>query len=117
MPAVCTTSLWKSTPASRVILPISAMGWMVPTSLLPCMIDTRTVSGRMALRTSSGSTRPPPSTGTLVNSQPRFSRYSMVSRTAWCSTAEVMRCLPFFCCASAVPRMAQLSDSVPPLVK
>ena len=34
LPAVCTASVWKSTPASRVILPISAMGSMVPTSLL-----------------------------------------------------------------------------------
>ena len=30
------------------ILPISAMGWMVPTSLLACMMVIRMVSGRIA---------------------------------------------------------------------
>ena len=58
------------------------------------------VSGRMAFRTSSGSTKPALSTGTRVTSHPRFSTYSSVSKTAWCSIVDVMRCCPFFFRAS-----------------
>ena len=36
---------------------------------------------------------------------------------AGCSTALMMRCFPLFASACAAPRIAQLSDSVPPEVK
>ena len=57
-PAACTASEWKSdflVAADRGNL---AIGWMVPISLLAIMIVTRMVSGRIAWRTASGSTRP-----------------------------------------------------------
>jgi hypothetical protein len=38
-------------------------GWMVPTSLLACMMLIRIVRGVIALRRSLGATRPVPSTG------------------------------------------------------
>ena len=82
LPTVWTASLWKMMPASRAIAPISAIGSIVPTSLFACMIEMNTVSGRMALRTSSGSTMPVESTATLVTSQPFFSSHSIGSRTA-----------------------------------
>jgi hypothetical protein len=44
--------------------PMAATGWIVPTSLLACMIEMPMVSGRMARRTSSGSTMPSSSTPT-----------------------------------------------------
>ena len=43
LPTPWTASLWKRTPRSREILPISAIGWIVPISLLANMIETRTV--------------------------------------------------------------------------
>ncbi len=61
-PKVCTASTWNGMPCSWAIAPISRAGWMVPISELACMIEIRMVSGRMARRTASGSTRPSPST-------------------------------------------------------
>ena len=52
-----------ATPASRAMRAISAMGWTVPSSLLACMMETSTVSGRSARRTSSGLTMPPATHG------------------------------------------------------
>ena len=43
---------------------MAAIGWMVPISLLACMIEIPIVSGRSARSTSSGSTMPCPSTPT-----------------------------------------------------
>ena len=63
LPKVCTASTWKGTPASRASAPIARTGWIVPTSLLACMIEMAIVSGRSARRTSSGSTMPYWSTG------------------------------------------------------
>jgi hypothetical protein len=70
---------------------MAAMGWMVPTSLLACMTLMAMVSGRMARRTSSGSTMPYPSTGRYVTATPRRSRACAVLSTAWCSMLDVMR--------------------------
>ena len=63
LPTPWVASLWKRTPFSRATLPISAMGLMVPISLLANMIETSTVLSVIARRTSSGSTRPDLSTG------------------------------------------------------
>ena len=57
-PAACTASVWKMTPFSRQTAPISAMGWIVPISLLAYMTVTRQVSSRIAPRTCSGVTMP-----------------------------------------------------------
>ena len=57
-PAACTPSLWNATPASRARCGDFGNGWMVPSSLLACMMVISTVSGRNARRTSSGSTTP-----------------------------------------------------------
>jgi hypothetical protein len=43
--------------------PISAIGWIVPTSLLAYMTETRVVRSLIAASTSAGSTRPYRSTG------------------------------------------------------
>src|SRR2546429_461576 len=43
LPTPWVASLWKRTPFSRATLPISAMGLMVPISLLANMIETSTV--------------------------------------------------------------------------
>ena len=95
LPTPCTASLWKSTPRSRVILPISASGWIVPISLLANMIVTRTVLSVIALRTSSGSTRPYWSTGRYVTvARPLRSSARQVSRIALCSVTCVMTWLP-----------------------
>ena len=54
-------------PLPRRCAPISSMGWIVPSSLFACITVMRTVSGRSARRTSSGSTTPgfgPRPTGT-----------------------------------------------------
>ena len=47
----------KKTFFSRVILPISSIGWTVPTSLLMSMMLTRIVLSVIAARMASGSTR------------------------------------------------------------
>ena len=61
-----TASVWNSTPFSRVILPISASGCTVPTSLLANMTDTRMVLSVMAARTCSGEMDPSCATSRYV---------------------------------------------------
>ena len=92
---------------------------MTPVSLFTCMIDTREVLRRSALRNSSGSTNPPAVHGKTVTSKPAvlFSQ-SMGAITALCSMAVVMMCfLPLLVAAEARPRIARLLLSVAPLVK
>jgi hypothetical protein len=50
-PTACVASQWKITPRSRHNRPISRIGWSVPISLFAAMIDTSTVSGRIASAT------------------------------------------------------------------
>ena len=116
-PSDCTASVWKRTPLSRVIRPISSSGWIVPTSLLACITETSTVSGRMAARTASGSTSPSRLTGTTVTSNPSRPSAAIESRTALCSMAVVTRWRPFPAWNRATPFTARLSDSVAPLVQ
>jgi hypothetical protein len=96
--------------------PIAATGWIVPISLLACISDTSAVSGRIAARSASRSTRPRPSTPSTVTSQPSCSRYFIGSSTALCSVAQVIRCLPLSRYMRAAPRIARLFDSVAPEV-
>ena len=76
------------------------------------MIVTSAVSSRTAAAAAAGSTKPSPSTGRIVMSQPSRSSASSGSSTAWCSIADVTMCHPV--AAAATPRMAALSASVPP---
>ena len=58
----------------------SSIGWMVPTSLLACMMLTRIVRGVIALRRSSGSTRPVPSTGRIGHPRAKPLKKSAAAR-------------------------------------
>jgi hypothetical protein len=115
-PAEAVASAWNRTPRSRAIRPISATGWIVPISALACMTETSRVSGRIALRTSSGSTRPSRSTCTTVVSKPAARSGSSALRTEKCSTSETTRWRPFFDPAIAAPLTARLLASVAPEV-
>ena len=116
-PTACTASLWKGTPRSRQSAPISATGWIVPTSLLAAMTETRTVSGRIAAATSAAATIPDGPTPTRVTSKPSRSSDRHGSSTAACSIAVVTMWRPFPACDRAIPFTARLSDSVAPEVK
>lgn len=96
---------------------ISAMGWMVPTSLFACMIVIRMVRSVMACSTSLTLTMPLESTGSRVTSKPQCSRRAQTSSTAGCSIWEVMMWLPRDLSAEATPLMAWLFDSVAQPVK
>ena len=58
MPVAATASVCITTLFFLAILAMSAMGSMVPISLLASMMLMRMVSGVMAFSTSAGSTRP-----------------------------------------------------------
>jgi hypothetical protein len=91
LPTLCAASQWNSTPASRAMWPIAAIGCSVPISLLACMIEISTVRGVSARRTASGSTLPCASTGSTVTvARPAFSSALQESSTALCSVAAVM---------------------------
>ena len=62
-PTACTASVWNSAPCALAILHSSAMGSMVPISLLAYMMETMVVSGLSAFSSSSGCTSPNSSTG------------------------------------------------------
>ena len=108
--------MWKTTPRSWQSRPISAIGLIVPTSLLAAMIDTRTVRSVRASATASAETRPYSSQGTIVISQPCRASRLTGSRTALCSETAVTRWLPRRRRARATPLMARLFDSVAPEV-
>ena len=59
---------------ARTIAAMSPIGWIVPTSLLPSITETRIVRSVIARSMSAGSTRPYRSTGTSWTSNPNFSR-------------------------------------------
>ncbi len=92
-------------------------GWMVPTSPTAIITETRIVSSRIAASTSSGFTNPSASTGRLVTSKPRRSRYLSGVMTERCSTTDEMMCLPLDRDFSATPFRAMLLASVAPEVK
>ena len=74
LPTVWTASVWNTAPASCATSASSAMGWMVPISLLACITDTRAVCAVSAWRSASGLITPSRSGSTSVNVQPRRAR-------------------------------------------
>ena len=70
LPTAWAASVWKTTPRSWQNRPISAIGLIVPTSLLAAMIETSTVRSVIASATAWAETRPYSSQGTIVISQP-----------------------------------------------
>ncbi len=110
-------SQWKRTPAARVMRASSSMGWTTPVSLLACITETSTVSGRSAARSRSGSSRPSRSTSRSVTSKPSRSSARSESSTALCSVRQETRWRPLARWNRATPFSARLSDSVAPLVK
>ena len=114
---VCTASVWNRAPAARATAASSAMGCTVPTSLLACITETSAVSRRTSAASAGGSTMPRPSTGSHDTVHPCASSALAVLSTASCSIVLTTRWrLPCTAGASSAPRMARLSDSVPPLV-
>ena len=82
------------------------------------MTETSAVWSVMALSSALTATMPDSSTGSSVVVQPRRASARSVFRTASCSIALAIRWRrPRASAASATPRMAALSASVPPLVK
>ena len=82
------------------------------------MTETSAVWSVMALSSALTATIPDSSTGSSVVVQPRRASARSVFRTASCSIALAIRWRrPRASAASATPRMAALSASVPPLVK
>ena len=53
LPKACTASVWNSTLRRWQTLPISAMGWITPVSLLAIITETSTVWSVMAASTCS----------------------------------------------------------------
>ena len=66
---------------------------------------------------SSGSINPYLFTGIYDILYPEFCNSWQVFKTAWCSIFVVIIWFPKFCIAEATPLIAELSASVPPLVK
>jgi len=62
-PAACTASVWNSTPRSRAIRPISAIGCTTPISLFAAITLITVVFGVIASRSRSRSIRPSRPTG------------------------------------------------------
>src|SRR5213593_3452368 len=113
-PTACVASVWKMTPLSLQSLPMAAMSWIVPISLLANITETRTVLSVIALPICSTSIRPSGCTGTYVTSEPCRSRRLATSRPARCSMTVVTMWFPFSRYISATPLRARLIDSVPP---
>src|SRR6266446_1340481 len=113
-PTACVASVWKRTPLALQSLPIAAMSWIVPISLLANITETRTVLSVIALTICSTSIRPSGCTGTYVTSEPCRSRRLATSRPARCSLTVVTMWFPFSRYISATPLRARLIDSVPP---
>ena len=118
MPADCTASVWNRAPWRCATPASSAIGCSVPISLFACMTETSAVSSVMAASSAAGSTTPAAPTGRSVEVQPRLDSAFSVLRTASCSMAEATRWRrPAAGDASAKPRIARLSASVPLPVK
>src|SRR5436309_1791803 len=113
-PTACVASVWKRMPLALQSLPMAAMSWIVPISLLANITETRTVLSVIALPICSTSIRPSGCTGTYVTSEPCRSRRLATSRPARCSMTVVTMWFPFSRYISATPLRARLIDSVPP---
>src|SRR5256712_9715685 len=113
-PTACVASVWKRMPLALQSLPMAAMSWIVPISLLANITETRTVLSVIALPICSTSIRPSGCTGTYVTSEPCRSRRLATSMPARCSMTVVTMWFPFSRYISATPLRARLIDSVPP---
>jgi DNA-binding transcriptional regulator YdaS (Cro superfamily) len=109
-----TASVWNNAPYSCAIFASSANGCIVPITLLAAITDTNAVSPSITSDNESVLTRPSPSTGSMAISYPASFRRAHASSTAECSTADVITF--FFPERRTVPKIARLSDSVPPEV-
>ena len=116
-PAACAASVCSGTPRARATPARSAIGCSTPISLFANMIETSTVSGRIAAASDAGVTRPSGRTGRYDTRRPRRARRAQGSRTARCSVSTVTMWFPRSRDASATPFRARLFDSVAPLVK
>ncbi len=90
-PTACTASVWNAAPFSWAMRASSAMGWMVPTTLLAYMTDASRVSSRKACSYASTSMTPSPSTGMKSTAHPRRLSARAASMTAGCSMALMMK--------------------------
>ena len=77
-------------PLSFEILPISAIGCMLPTTLFACIMLISIVLSFIAFSTSFGLTTAFSSTGIYVTLYPTFSKYLHVFLTAGCSIEDVI---------------------------
>ena len=127
LPATCTASVCRGRPAARQTAANSAIGCSTPVSWLPSATLTRRggpgrSAGTVPICSSSPancSTRTTPSEvrPNVSSRHPCSSRCSAGSITLGCSPSEMMICRGWPAPAAAVPRMARLLASVPPLVK
>ena len=88
-------SVWKSTPLSLVIWPISLIGLRVQISLFPAIKETRIVSSRIVSSNCFRSIQPYLSTLRKVISYPFCSKALQGSITALCSIGLEIICFPF----------------------
>jgi hypothetical protein len=91
-PTACTASLCMGTPNSAAIAASSAIGMMVPTSLLAHITDTSATSSWLSStsRSADADTEPSGAVGSQVTSAPSCSTSQCTeSSTAWCSTSVV----------------------------
>ena len=122
-PAACRPSARRRCGRARrarvAIAARSAIGWIVPISLLACITETSAVSAVIAAaQRLRRDRRRSPSRAASVTVQPRRASALAVCSTASCSMPLVTRCRrPRGSSASATPRRARLSASVPPAVK
>jgi len=93
-PSAATASLWNTMPVPASVSAISAIGWIVPISLLAQPTDTRIVSSVMRARSFLGDTRPYRSIGRRVMRKPFFSRYLAMFRMEMCSASVMMMWSP-----------------------
>src|SRR5438270_10243243 len=117
LPTAWVASVWNRMPFSFASLPMAAISWIVPISVLANITEIRMVLSVTALRISATSMRPSGCTGTYVTWRPCRSSRLQTSMPARCSMTVVTMCVPFSRYISATPLSARLIASVPPDVK
>ena len=119
-PKAWTASVWKRAPTLCAASTSSEMGWTMPVSLFAVMMETSAQDPSRTSESASGSMTPSLSGLTMRTSKPRCLSSGAHSRTASCSIADtttVLRRVSRSRTASASPKSARLSLSVPPEVK
>lgn len=115
-----TASVWKSAPTACAQAASSRTGWTMPVSLFAVMMETSATRRSRSGSSAAGSMKPSRVGITVRTSKPRFLSSGAQVSTASCSIAEMTttsRALSFIRAASARPKTARLSLSVPPEVK